>query len=88
MLTEPRGKQQQDRGLAELFGAAEHIAGLATDLALCEPRIAQAAATNAAPSASRQGNASRAMRRANAPAVRAVAKSGRPALAANPSLRA
>src|SRR6202043_107630 len=38
-------EQQQDRGLAELLGAAEHIAGLAADLALRQPRHAGRAAS-------------------------------------------
>jgi len=39
-LAEFRGEQQQDRGLTKLLGTAEHIAGLATDLPLRQPRHA------------------------------------------------
>ena len=37
-LTEAGREQHQDRGLRNLLRAAEHIAGLAADLPLCQQR--------------------------------------------------
>ena len=37
-LRQPRGEQDKDRGFGHLFGAAEHVAGLAADLPQRQPR--------------------------------------------------